>query len=100
MLPLRYSRNTNANDGEAKAKELLIRVGLKSGFTHMPKSNVRRANSEGWLLPGNLLINNPDILLADEPSNGKFRDAMIDQIMELLTELNRRANDSDGDSRR
>ena len=85
MLPLRYSRNTNANDGEAKAKELLIRVGLEERLYHMP--NQMSGGQIQRVAIARALINNPDILLADEPT-GNLDSAISDQIMELLTELN------------
>ena len=85
MLPLRYSRNANSIDGEAKAKELLIRVGLEERLYHMP--NQMSGGQIQRVAIARALINSPDILLADEPT-GNLDSAISDQIMELLTELN------------
>ena len=85
MLPLRYSRNANSIDGEAKAKELLIRVGLEERLYHMP--NQMSGGQIQRVAIARALIDSPDILLADEPT-GNLDSAISDQIMELLTELN------------
>ncbi|MCB1595248.1 MAG: ABC transporter ATP-binding protein, partial [Xanthomonadales bacterium] len=66
MLPLRYSRNANSIDGEAKAKELLIRVGLEERLYHMP--NQMSGGQIQRVAIARALINSPDILLADEPT--------------------------------
>lgn len=85
MLPLRYAEEEAKLNGEQRAKDLLIRVGLEDRINHMP--NQMSGGQIQRVAIARSLINNPDILLADEPT-GNLDSTISDQIMELLTELN------------
>jgi lipoprotein-releasing system ATP-binding protein len=76
----------SAEETEARAKELVERVGLAHRFGHLP-----------WQLSGGeklrvavarALINRPGLLLADEPT-GLLDPASSDKVADLLLELNR-----------
>jgi len=85
LLPLRYSKDKITNSGKQKAKDLLIKVGLKDRMYHMP--NQMSGGQIQRVAIARSLINNPDILLADEPT-GNLDSTISNQIMDLLKELN------------
>jgi putative ABC transport system ATP-binding protein len=85
MLPLRYTHEKITLAGAKKAKELLTRVGLHDRINHMP--NQMSGGQIQRVAIARALINNPDILLADEPT-GNLDSTISNQIMDLLTELN------------
>jgi putative ABC transport system ATP-binding protein len=86
MLPLRYGQEKVTEKGEQRAKELLIKVGLGDRINHMP--NQMSGGQIQRVAIARSLINNPDILLADEPT-GNLDSTISSQIIELLKELNR-----------
>lgn len=86
MLPLRYSTSGSNDAGKKRAIELLNKVGLKDRMHHMP--NQMSGGQIQRVAIARSLINNPDILLADEPT-GNLDSSISDQIMQLLTELNK-----------
>ncbi len=86
MLPLRYAQEKVTEKGEQRAKELLIKVGLGNRINHMP--NQMSGGQIQRVAIARSLINNPDILLADEPT-GNLDSTISRQIIELLKELNR-----------
>jgi putative ABC transport system ATP-binding protein len=85
MLPLRYTHQQVTQAGQNRAKELLIRVGLVDRIHHMP--NQMSGGQIQRVAIARALINEPDILLADEPT-GNLDSTISDQIMALLNELN------------
>ncbi len=86
MLPLRYTNEKVTDAGEQRAKELLIKVGLGDRINHMP--NQMSGGQIQRVAIARSLINNPDILLADEPT-GNLDSSISNQIIELLKDLNR-----------
>ena len=86
MLPLRYAQEEVTEKGEQHAKELLIKVGLGDRINHMP--NQMSGGQIQRVAIARSLINNPDILLADEPT-GNLDSTISNQIIELLKDLNR-----------
>ena len=85
LLPLRYSQEKITDKGKQKAKDLLIKVGLKDRMYHMP--NQMSGGQIQRVAIARSLINDPDILLADEPT-GNLDSTISYQIMDLLKELN------------
>jgi putative ABC transport system ATP-binding protein len=85
MLPLRYTENNNNEAGRKRAEGLLIKVGLKDRINHMP--NQMSGGQIQRVAIARSLINNPDILLADEPT-GNLDSTISKQIMGLLIDLN------------
>jgi putative ABC transport system ATP-binding protein len=86
MLPLRYSNAGVTEVGKKRAQELLHQVGLEERMYHMP--NQMSGGQIQRVAIARSLINNPDILLADEPT-GNLDSSISDQIMDLLTDLNK-----------
>ena len=85
MLPLRYCDENVTDKGKQRAIELLKKVGLSDRMHHMP--NQMSGGQIQRVAIARSLINNPDILLADEPT-GNLDSTISDQIMQLLIELN------------
>jgi putative ABC transport system ATP-binding protein len=84
-LPLRYCTEGETPEGNQRAIELLKKVGLKDRINHMP--NQMSGGQIQRVAIARSLINNPDILLADEPT-GNLDSSISEQIMQLLKELN------------
>ncbi len=86
-LPLVYTDRKNLNqDIRKKAIETLCRVGLEERLTHY--SSELSGGQQQRVAIARALINDPDIILADEPT-GNLDQAAGQQIMELFRELNR-----------
>lgn len=85
MLPLRYTQEKMTAAGRKRAADLLIKVGLQDRINHMP--NQMSGGQIQRVAIARSLINNPDILLADEPT-GNLDSTISKQIMDLLIELN------------
>ena len=85
MLPLRYSEQKITANGQQRAKELLIKVGLHDRIYHMP--NQMSGGQIQRVAIARALINSPDILLADEPT-GNLDSGISMQIMDLMMQLN------------
>jgi len=83
-LPLVYSSGENG-DTRKKAIDALCRVGLEERLSHY--SSELSGGQQQRVAIARALINNPDIILADEPT-GNLDQGAGRQIMELFRELN------------
>ncbi len=85
MVPLRYATDAKQKNGEKRAKKLLDKVGLGERLHHMP--NEMSGGQIQRVAIARSLINEPEVLLADEPT-GNLDSAISQQIIDLLKELN------------
>lgn len=90
LVPTLANRERSSRgEKEAKAEQLLKRVGLEHRLTYRPG---RLSGGERQRVAVvRALINSPKILLADEPTGSLDRVA-ADALIQLLTELNREEN--------
>ena len=84
-LPLVYS-NDSSEHARKKAVDALCRVGLEERLTHYPSE--LSGGQQQRVAIARALINNPDIILADEPT-GNLDQVSGRQIMELFHDLNK-----------
>jgi putative ABC transport system ATP-binding protein len=86
-LPLIYSQDKNLNGNARKnAIDALCRVGLEDRLTHYPSE--LSGGQQQRVAIARALINDPDIILADEPT-GNLDKLASRQIMDLFGELNK-----------
>ena len=72
---------------DARIKEVLDLVGLSSRMTHFP--NQMSGGEQQRVAMARALVNNPDIILADEPTGNLDPKNSLD-IMNLLEDINKR----------
>jgi ABC-type lipoprotein export system ATPase subunit len=87
-LPARMSRVPGAQ-AEARGRELLARVGLKDRIEHKPYE--LSGGEQQRVAIARALINNPDLILADEPT-GNLDSHTGQDIIELLVALRSEKN--------
>ncbi len=85
-LPLFYKGGLSTRELQEKASEYLAVVGLSGRETHEPSK--LSGGEQQRVAIARALINDPDIILADEPT-GNLDTKNTSDIMELFTNLNR-----------
>lgn len=85
LVPLRFATPEKQKNGVERAKELLKKVGLGNRIHH--QSNEMSGGQIQRVAIARSLINNPAVLLADEPT-GNLDSAISQQIIDLLIDLN------------
>lgn len=85
-LPLFYKGGVTARELSLRASELLDLVGLSGRYHHHP--NKLSGGEQQRVAIARALINNPTIILADEPT-GNLDSKNTGEIMNLFTRLNR-----------
>lgn len=83
-LPMVFA-GADKKERTRRAEQLLERVGLEDRLTHMPSE--LSGGQRQRVSIARSLANNPDIILADEPT-GNLDTETGEKIMDLLTELN------------
>ncbi|HSU72671.1 MAG TPA: ABC transporter ATP-binding protein [Candidatus Binatia bacterium] len=84
-LPMMF-QNVTREDAEKRARELLAKVGLADRVNHRP--NEMSGGQQQRVSIARALANNPDIILADEPT-GNLDSASGELVLKMLTQLHR-----------
>ncbi len=88
MLPLIYS-GVNKQMRKERAEEVLENVGLADRWDHRP--NELSGGQRQRVAVARALVNNPSIILADEPTGNLDSKTSID-IMKLISEIHQKGN--------
>lgn len=88
VLPLIYAGFTKT-EREAKAREILISVGLSDRMEHRP--NELSGGQRQRVAIARALVNSPSILLADEPTGNLDSKTSVD-IMRLIENIHKKGN--------
>lgn len=87
MLPMLINKNINKSERETIATELLEEFGLKNRTNHMP--NQLSGGEQQRVAIARSLVNNPQIILADEPT-GNLDEKNEIMIFNLLKKLSKK----------
>lgn len=85
MMPA-LARKFDLHEVQGRAENLLREFGLGDRFNHRP--GMLSGGEQQRVSMARALINNPSVLLADEPT-GNLDETNTGQLMELITELNK-----------
>jgi putative ABC transport system ATP-binding protein len=89
VLPLVYARLDNPEREKIVAKKILKLLGLEKRINHFPSQ--LSGGEQQRVAIARALVNNPSIILADEPT-GNVDSRAGKEIMEILRELNEKGN--------
>lgn len=87
MLPLFLNKNISEKEKKQKAIKILESLGLKDRVNHFPKE--LSGGEQQRVAIARALINNPDIILADEPT-GNLDDENEKKIFALLKKISKK----------
>ena len=85
-LPLMYNSSVSASERRRRAIEALQAVGLGDRLEH--KSNQMSGGQMQRVAIARAIVNNPDIILADEPTGALDTETSI-QVMDILKEISK-----------
>jgi len=86
-LPMLFTPGNNGN-AQIRGKELLARLGLADRQEHLPRE--LSVGQQQRVAIARALVNNPDVILADEPT-GNLDPSLSEEILDILGSLHREA---------